>query len=75
MNCLYTISKTSEILGVNKNKVYDLIKHGHIQALKLGSMKISSFELDDFMKRNAGKDFSDLENVKELKVIYERSGT
>lgn len=68
MNRLYTIKEVSELLGVNRNSVYDLIKFGHIQALKLGSMKVSSFELDDFMKRNAGKDFSDLENIKELEV-------
>ncbi|WP_200411339.1 helix-turn-helix domain-containing protein [Virgibacillus salexigens] len=65
---LYTVAEVGKVLGVNRNKVYDLIKYGHLQGLKLGSMKISSFELEDFLKRNAGKDFSDLENVKELGV-------
>lgn len=66
MNKLHTVTETAKILGVNRNAVYDLIKYGHLQALKLGSMKVSTFELEDFMKRNVGKDFSDLENVKEL---------
>ncbi|GGJ86288.1 hypothetical protein GCM10007063_05990 [Lentibacillus kapialis] len=66
MNKLLTVTEAAGLLGVNRNKVYNLINHGHLQGLKLGSMKISTFELDDFMKRNAGKDFSDLNNVKEL---------
>ncbi|CAH8705261.1 helix-turn-helix domain-containing protein [Paenibacillus melissococcoides] len=56
----------AEILGVNNNYVYDLIKHGHLQALKLGRLKVSTFELNDFMRRSAGKDFSDLSNVKDM---------
>lgn len=66
MNKLHTIAEVAKILGVNRNFVYALIKHGHLQALKLGSLKVTTFELDDFMKRNNGKDFTDLENVKEL---------
>ncbi|MNE65316.1 Helix-turn-helix domain protein [compost metagenome] len=66
MNRLYPIPEVAKLLGVNNNFVYDLIKHGHLQALKLGRLKVSTFELDDFMKRNAGKDFSDLNNVTNL---------
>ncbi len=66
VNRLHPISEVAELLGVSKNDAYDLVRHGHIQALKLGRLKVSTFELDDFMKRSAGKDFSDLENVKEL---------
>ncbi|WP_010530503.1 helix-turn-helix domain-containing protein [Lentibacillus jeotgali] len=66
MNQLHTVTEASKILGVNRNAVYALIRYGHLQGLKLGSMKVSTFELDDFMKRNAGKDFSDLSNVKDL---------
>lgn len=63
MNRLHPVSEVAEILGVNNNYVYDLIRHGHLQALKLGRLKVPTFELEDFMRRNAGKDFSDLNNV------------
>lgn len=66
MNRLHPVSEIAEILGINRNDVYELIKHGHLKALKLGRLKVSTFELDDFMKRSAGKDFSNLNNVTEL---------
>lgn len=68
MNRLHPISEVAEILGVSRNSAYDLVNYGHLQALKLGRLKVSTFELNDFMKRNAGKDFSDLENVKDLET-------
>lgn len=63
---LYNVVDTGKVLGVNKNTVYELIRKGHLKALKLGSMKVPSYELEDFMKRNLGKDFTDLDNVQEL---------
>ena len=67
MNRLHPISEVAKLLGVNKGYVYELINHGHLIALKLGSLKVTTFELNDFLKRNNGKDFSDLENVTDLK--------
>lgn len=68
---LHTVASASEILGINKNAVYALIKKGHLKALKLGSMKVPSYELEDFMKRNLGKDFTDLDNVQDLYIKEE----
>lgn len=68
MNRLHPISEVAKILGVSRNDAYDLVNHGHIQALKLGRLKVSTFELEDFMKRNVNKDFTDLENVKALEL-------
>lgn len=67
-NRLHSMAEVAKILKVNRNKAYELVKHGHLRAIKLGSLKVSTFELDDFMKRNAGKDLSDLDNVKELTI-------
>ncbi|MBH0331952.1 transcriptional regulator [Brevibacillus brevis] len=68
MNRLHPVSEVADVLGINKNDVYNLIKHGHLQALKLDRLKVSTFELEDFMNRNAGKDFSDLKQVRELEI-------
>ncbi len=65
---LYTVSKVAELLCVNKNTVYDLIKKGHLQGLKLGSLKVTTYELEDFLKRNLGKDLSNLDHIRDLKV-------
>ncbi|AUM64278.1 DNA-binding protein [Brevibacillus laterosporus] len=69
MNRLHPVTEVAEILGVNTNFVYELIRHGHLQALKLGRLKVSTSELHSFMERNAGKDFSDLKNIKDIEKV------
>lgn len=63
---LFTIKEVSKKLKLNVSDTYKLIKAGHLQALKLGALKVTSLELDRFIKDASGKDFSDLNNVKEL---------
>lgn len=65
---LFTIAEVAKILKVNPNYVYELIKHRHLVALKLGAKKVTSFELERFIKNASGKDFSDLDNVTDLVV-------
>ena len=63
---LFTVSEVAGILKVNKNFVYELIKYGHLKAMKLGSMKISYSEVQRFVEESQGKDFSDMENVTDI---------
>lgn len=63
---LLTIKEAATRLKVNKNTVYNLIKAGHITALKLGALKIVDKELDRFISSASGNDYSDLNNVKKL---------
>lgn len=65
---LYTIKEVSKILKMNITDTYKLIKSGNLQALKLGSLKVSSYELERFIREASGKDFSNLDDVKELIV-------
>ncbi|EKQ50304.1 MULTISPECIES: helix-turn-helix domain-containing protein [unclassified Clostridium] len=65
---LYTIKEASKKLKINVSDTYKLIKAGHLQALKLGALKITSLELERFIINASGKDYSDLNNVKELLV-------
>ncbi|MEI3614963.1 helix-turn-helix domain-containing protein [Pseudogracilibacillus sp. SO30301A] len=67
VNRLHAITEVAEILGISKNDAYALVRHDHLKALKLGRLKVSTFELEDFMKRNVNKDFSYLNNVTDLK--------
>lgn len=65
---LFTIMEVAGKLKTTKSVVYSLIKAGHIAALKLGNMKITSLELERFIKECQGKDYSDMDNVRELQV-------
>lgn len=66
LNQLLEVSEISKLLKCNKNKVYELIKSGQLQGLKLGRMKVSTIELENFLSRNSGKDLTDPFNVKEI---------
>ena len=69
MSELLTVKEVAEVLKVNPDKVYDLIKKGHLQALKLGRMKIPKWAIDEFIKRNIGMDLTDLENIKQIDKV------
>lgn len=62
---LFTVKEVAKILKINVNGVYELIKKGHIQCLKLGSIKVTSRELERFISYAEGKDFTDIDDVKE----------
>lgn len=66
MNQLYEVAEVAKILKCNRNTVYTLIKSGQLQGLKLGRMKVSTFELDNFMTRNTGMDLTDPYQVKKI---------
>lgn len=63
---VYTVKQVSEILQVNVNRVYDLIRAGLLPALKLGNLKIREASLENFLKDYDGMDLSDLYNIKKL---------
>ncbi|NOW04210.1 helix-turn-helix domain-containing protein [Clostridium beijerinckii] len=63
---LYTVYEETELLKVNKNSVYDLLRNNVIRGLKLGSLKITRTELMKFLQENNDKDLSNLEDIKDL---------
>lgn len=58
-NKVFTVGETSKILKCNTNTVYKLIREGRLQALKLGRLKVPSFEIDRFLHENLGQDLSE----------------
>lgn len=66
MSELLEVAEVAKRLKCNKNKVYELIKSGQLQGLKLGRMKVSTIELENFMTRNVGQDLTDPYNVKSI---------
>lgn len=65
---LFTIREVAKRLKMNTSDTYKLIKSGNLQALKLGSLKVTSYELERFIREATGKDFTDLSNVTELDI-------
>ncbi|MBD8028188.1 helix-turn-helix domain-containing protein [Ureibacillus sp. Re31] len=63
---LLEVAEVAKLLKCNKNKVYELIKSGQLQGLKLGRMKVSTIEIENFLLRNVGRDLTDPFNIKPL---------
>jgi excisionase family DNA binding protein len=60
---LYTVPEAARILGIGKNKMYEVVNAGAINVLRLGSLKIPKEELDRFIKANINMDLNDLSNI------------
>lgn len=61
---VYTVSEVSQILGVNRNCLYNLINAGIIKTMKLGRQKITFNSLMEFLNNYDGYDLTDLANIK-----------
>jgi excisionase family DNA binding protein len=61
---LLSVSEVAQRLKTNKNFVYSLINKKHLNALKLGSLKVRNSEINRFLKENDCKDLTDLDNIK-----------
>ena len=63
---IYSVKEVAKILHTSHNYVYSLIEKGYLPAIKLGSVKVLKSSLENFLKENEGKDFSNLSNVDNL---------
>lgn len=52
---LLTIKEVAQRLKVNKGAVYQLIKEGKLQAVKLGSLKVRDKTLEEFLDKLEGR--------------------
>ena len=46
---LYTVSEVAKLLKVNRNFVYNLIKNGELEAVKIGSIKVREEALNQYV--------------------------
>ncbi len=66
---LYNVTETSKLLGIGKNKVYQLINNGHLSALDLGGLKVPSYEIDRFVSEYIGCSFKDMNNIRKVQTV------
>lgn len=60
---LYTVKEVSKLIKSNPDYIYQLINHGLLPALKLGSFKVRRVTLESFLEKYEGYDLTDLNNI------------
>ena len=63
---LLTVAEIAEILHVNTTFVYNLRMKGYLKMMKLGQWKCRRATLDEFIVWAENKDFTDMDNVRDL---------
>ena len=48
---LYTVREVANLLKVNRNFVYDIIKRGELRAIRVGSIKIRHDDLEAYINQ------------------------
>ena len=48
---LYTVTEVSKLLKVNRNFVYDLIRNGELEAVRIGSIKVRKDAVERYVER------------------------
>ena len=49
---LLTVTEVAKMLKVNRNFVYNLIKNGELEAVKIGSIKVKKEALNRYIENN-----------------------
>ena len=49
---LYTVAEVSKLLKVNRNFVYDLIRKGELEAVRIGSIKVRKDAVERYVENN-----------------------
>ena len=52
MMSLYTVTEVAKLLKVNRNFVYDLIRKGELEAVKIGSIKVRKDAIERYIQSN-----------------------
>ena len=49
---LYTVTEVAKLLKVNRNFVYDLIRKGELEAVRIGSIKVRKDAVELYIDNN-----------------------
>ncbi|AQW25653.1 helix-turn-helix domain-containing protein [Clostridium perfringens] len=63
---VYSVEETTKILKTNKNTVYALINKKMLGALKLKSLKVPEYAIEEFFRKYQFMDLSNLEDIKDM---------
>ncbi|HFD2045177.1 TPA: helix-turn-helix domain-containing protein [Clostridium perfringens] len=63
---VYSVEETTKILKTNKNTVYALINKKMLVALKLKSLKVPEYAIEEFFRKYQFMNLSNLEDIKDM---------
>lgn len=63
---VYSIEKTAKIMRTDKGVVRELTKRKLLEYLKLKSIKIPDYAIEEFFRKYKFMDLSDLDNIKPI---------
>ena len=49
---LYTVTEVAKLLKVNRNFVYDIIRKGELEAVRIGSSKVRKDAIERYIDNN-----------------------
>ncbi|TAN66811.1 DNA-binding protein [Paraclostridium sordellii 8483] len=64
---IYSVSEAAKKMKTSNQKIYELIDRKLLEALRLNSLRVPEYAIEDFFRKYKFKDLSDLDNIKELK--------
>ncbi|EDS79217.1 DNA-binding protein [Clostridium perfringens] len=63
---VYSVEETTKILKTSFDVVYKLIEKKMLVALKLKSLKVPEYAIEEFFRKYEFMDLSDLNNIKKM---------
>ena len=63
---VYSVEETAKILKTSKEIVYKLINKKMLVALKLKSLKVPEYAIEEFFRKYQFMDLSNLSDIKEM---------
>lgn len=63
---VYSVEETTKILKTSFDVVYKLIEKKMLVALKLKSLKVPEYAIEEFFRKYEFMDLSDLNNIKNM---------
>ena len=66
---VYSVAEISEMLGVNKNRVYSFIKAGILPCIDVGHIVVRREDLAEFLENSRGLDVSQPDNVRKISAF------
>lgn len=62
----YTVVESAKILGITKNRAYQLVNSGVLKSIKCGKTLISIYAINEFLTNYAGFDLTNPQHITQL---------
>lgn len=66
MMIVYSVEETSKIMKTSKSVIYELINRKLLVALKLKSLRVPEYAIEEFFRKYEYMDLSNLDEIKKM---------